>query len=282
MTAAARPSPAPSASRLAPFVSSTRGATGEPDIAESPGTFGPHKARGARAVARTRARRLIRREPPGRVYLFDRAYEGTPLWDIARPQREIVRLEEAGEIRGRVLDLGCGTGENAIYLASQGHPTWAIDFSPRAIEKAGAKGERSSSSVRFEVASALELPALHETFDTLVDCGLFHTFLDPHRPVYAEGVAAALRPGGRFFVLCFSENEPTDWGGPRRISQAELRTTFGKLLRERWTREARFETVGPPIEGRAWLAAFESRLRGSPAPRRGRQAHPPPRSRPRR
>jgi len=214
------------------------------------------------------------------VHFFNQAYEGTPLWDIPRPQGEVVRLEEAGEIRGRVLDLGCGTGENALYLAGHGHETWALDFSPKAIEKARAKVGPPRAPVRFVVSSALELPALGETFDTLVDCGLFHTFLDPHRPVYAAGVAAALRPGGRFFVLCFSEHEPLDWGGPRRITQAELRSTFGELLRVRWIREARFETVGRPLPGRAWLAAFDSRRGGTPRTRSKSQPHPPRRNRP--
>ncbi|MGP8072373.1 MAG: class I SAM-dependent methyltransferase [Thermoplasmata archaeon] len=213
------------------------------------------------------------------MHFFDREYEGTPLWDVGRPQGEIVRLEEAGEVRGRVLDLGCGTGENAFYLAGRGHETWGVDFAPRAIDKARAKDHPPGVPVRFEVASALELTALAETFDTLIDCGLFHTFLDPHRPVYAAGVAAALRPGGRFFVLCFSEHEPTDWGGPRRVTQAELRSTFGELLRERWIRAADFETRNLPLPGRAWLGAFESRRRAPVPTRAHRQPHPPPRNR---
>jgi len=213
------------------------------------------------------------------VDFFDRAYEGTPLWEISKPQGEVVRLEESGEIRGRVLDLGCGTGENALYLAGRGHATWGVDFSPVAVGRARAKAGASRNPVRFEVASALELPALGESFDTVLDCGLFHTFLDPHRPTYAAGVAAALRPGGRFFVLCFSEAEPTDWGGPRRVTREELRATFGEVLSERWIRKAHFETVGLAIQGRAWLAAFESRREVPPAAHRTSQAHPPARNR---
>ena len=64
---------------------------------------------------------------------FESAYEGTPPWDIGRPQPEFVRLEAGGEIRGSVLDVGCGTGENALHMAAKGHDVWGIDGAPTAI-----------------------------------------------------------------------------------------------------------------------------------------------------
>jgi SAM-dependent methyltransferase len=191
------------------------------------------------------------------VDFFDRAYSGTPPWEIGRPQREFVRLEEQGEIRGRVLDVGCGTGENALFYASRGHHTWGIDFAPAAIRRAREKAGGGATPVHFEEASALELSRLGETFDTVTDCGMFHTFLDEHRPVYAVSVATALRPGGQFFILCFSEREPTDWGGPRRVTEAELRATFANGWKVRWIRDARFETTRADVTGHAWLAALE-------------------------
>jgi SAM-dependent methyltransferase len=191
------------------------------------------------------------------VEFFDRAYEGTPPWEIGHAQPEFVRLEAEGEIRGRVLDVGCGTGENALYYASRGHETWGIDFAPNAIRRAREKAAGRSKPVRFEVASALELSSFGETFETVTDCGIFHTFLDEHRPVYAASVRSALRPRGRFFVLCFSEHEPTDWGGPRRVTQEEIRNTFAVGWKVRWIREARFETIHPEVGGAAWLAALE-------------------------
>ena len=80
---------------------------------------------------------------------FNPAYRGTPPWDISRPQAEFVRLEESGEIRGSVLDVGCGTGEHVLYLARRGHEAWGIDSAPLAIEKAREIGAaRHSSNVR--------------------------------------------------------------------------------------------------------------------------------------
>jgi ubiquinone/menaquinone biosynthesis C-methylase UbiE len=177
-------------------------------------------------------------------------------------------LEQEGEIRGRVLDVGCGTGENALFYAARGHETWAIDFAPLAIQRAREKGSVRAANVRFEVASALELGDLGESFDTVTDCGMFHTFSDEHRPRYSRSLASVLRPGGRLFVLCFSEREPTDWGGPRRVTEPELRATFDDGWKVRWIRAAQFETTQPQVSGHAWMASFERR--GPPPP-------PPPR-----
>jgi len=200
------------------------------------------------------------------VQFFEDVYRGSPPWDIGRPQPAFVRLEESGEIVGRVLDVGCGTGENALYYAARGHETLGVDFAPTAIEKAVAKASERGSSAAFRLASALELESLHQQFDTITDCGLFHTFLDPHRERYAAGLAAALRPEGRFFLLCFNEHEPTDWGGPRRVTQAEIRDTFRDGWAIRWIREERFETRFDNVEGRSWLAALR-RSAGFPAGR---------------
>jgi 2-polyprenyl-3-methyl-5-hydroxy-6-metoxy-1,4-benzoquinol methylase len=71
--------------------------------------------------------------------IFEKAYDGQAPWDIGGPQPEIVRLAEAGAIRGVVLDVGCGTGENALYLAGRGLDVWGIDFIPKAIERARDK-----------------------------------------------------------------------------------------------------------------------------------------------
>ena len=193
------------------------------------------------------------------MHQFDRAYLGTPPWDIGRAQPEFVRLEREGEIVGRVLDLGCGTGENALFFAAHGHESWGIDFASAAVAQARQKAEERRVPARFERADALALAEHRERFDTVIDCGLFHTFADPHRTRYAESVRQVLRPEGRLFVLCFSEEEPADWGGPRRVTKDELRATFAPELEPRWIRRARFETRLGGIEGRAWLAAFRRR-----------------------
>lgn len=152
-------------------------------------------------------------------------YEGVPPWDIGRPQTEFVRLAESGLVRGSVLDAGCGTGEHVLLFASWGHETWGVDASPRAIEKARAKAKERGLEATLRVHDALELGTLGRAFDNVTDSGLFHVFSDDARPLYARSLASALRVGGRYFMMCFSEREP-DWGGPRRVTQREIRATF--------------------------------------------------------
>jgi cyclopropane fatty-acyl-phospholipid synthase-like methyltransferase len=157
---------------------------------------------------------------------FEQSYRsGRPPWDIGRPQPAVVSLAEHGAITGAVIDVGCGTGENALYLASLGLDVTGIDAAPTAIERAQAKARARGLEATFLVLDALDLEALGRTFDTAIDCGCFHTFADPERLRFERSLHAVLRPGGRYFLLCFSEREPGDWG-PRRVTQAEIRTVF--------------------------------------------------------
>src|SRR5881296_4444884 len=184
---------------------------------------------------------------------FDAMYEGTPPWDIGRPQREFVRLEAAGELKGSVLDIGCGTGENVLFLAGHGHEVWGIDFAPTAIEKAKAKAKQRGLKVTFRVSDALQLQKLGRTFDAVIDSGLFHTFDDGDRSRFPRSLASVLPPGGRYLMMCFSEREPGDWG-PRRVTQAEVRAAFRSGWRVEWIREARFATINEYGGAEAWLS----------------------------
>jgi SAM-dependent methyltransferase len=191
--------------------------------------------------------------PPER---FRSAYDGVPPWDIGRPQPEFVRALDAGLIRGDVLDVGCGTGENALHLAARGRPVLGVDAAPAAIERARAKGRARGLEATFEVRDALDLEGLGRTFDTIIDSGLFHVFSDADRPRFVSSLRAALRPGGRYLLLCFSDRQP-GIEGPRRVSQAEIRATFGAPLRVEFVREARFETNTHEGGARAWFASID-------------------------
>ncbi|TML38791.1 MAG: class I SAM-dependent methyltransferase [Actinobacteria bacterium] len=193
------------------------------------------------------------RRPQG--HEFDVMYASTPPWDIGRPQPAYVALAESGALRGRVLDVGCGTGEHALMAAALGLDATGVDSAPTAIAKAEAKAEERGLRARFLVADALELAALGESFDTVLDCGLFHVFDDDDRPRFVESLAAAVPPGGRYHMLCFSDRQPGEWG-PRRVGQDEIRASFSAGWRIQSIDAATIEiTLGP--EGvQAWLASM--------------------------
>ena len=189
------------------------------------------------------------------VGFFDNAYRdgGRPTWDIGRPQGALVRLAGSGLIVGSVLDAGCGTGENALYLAARGHRVLGVDVAAAAIERAAGKAADRGLPAEFLLADALDLAALDRTFDTVLDVGLFHTLDDAERLRYAASLGTVLGPGGRAFVLCWSDRNPFGHG-PRRISPGEIRETFLDGWRVEAIDPEWLETRLPDGRIHAWLA----------------------------
>ncbi|MBO0685090.1 MAG: class I SAM-dependent methyltransferase [Candidatus Dormibacteraeota bacterium] len=184
---------------------------------------------------------------------FDSSYVGSPPWDIGRPQPAFLRLAEAGAISGKVLDAGCGTGEHVLMAAGLGLDATGIDLAPTAIRLAEEKARERGLQARFRVWDALDLAALGERFDTVLDCGLFHVFDDAERTPFVDGLQAVLVPGGRYFLLCFSDSQPGDWG-PRRIREQEIRDVFASGWRVDSIEEATLDINIDPAGARAWLA----------------------------
>ena len=156
---------------------------------------------------------------------FESAYAGRAPWDIGRPQKAFIDL--ADQITGSILDAGCGTGENALFFASRGHKVTGIDFLAGPITWAKQKAAVRGVSASFLVMDALALRDLPEMFDSVIDSGLFHVFSDDDRRRYVAGLASVLKPGGRLFLECFSDEEPGTQG-PRRVSAREIREAFAE------------------------------------------------------
>jgi cyclopropane fatty-acyl-phospholipid synthase-like methyltransferase len=190
---------------------------------------------------------------------WDDSYTGgTPApWDIGRPQPAFARLADEGRLTGRLLDAGCGTGENALLAASRGADVTGIDLAPTAIARAREKASARGLAARFEVADALDLGRLGLTVDTVIDSGVFHVFGDGDRARYVASLAAVLRPGGACYLMCFSDRQPGTFG-PRRVRADELRAAFS----DGWTVESvtadtfDINPVNVTTQAQAWLAVI--------------------------
>ena len=192
---------------------------------------------------------------------WDSAYQDhLPPWDIGRPQPAFVRLADCGLLSGRVLDAGCGTGEHALLAAARGATAVGVDLSALAIEKARGKATERGLTARFEVADALHLERLGESFDTVIDSGLFHVFDDADRARYVTSLAAVIEPGGRYYLMCFSDRQPGEWG-PRRVRREEILSAFA----DDWAVESltpdsfTVNRVAETTSVSAWLAVIRRR-----------------------
>jgi SAM-dependent methyltransferase len=187
---------------------------------------------------------------------WEDAYKTTPPWDIGRPQPAFVELVHAGELtKGLVLDMGCGTGENALYLAENGFSVVGVDVSNRAIAAAKAKAIERKLKVDFRLANALSLNFQAGHFDNCIDSGLFHTFNDHDRLTFAQEIARILRTNGGYYMLCFSDKEPTNWGGPRRVTKEEIEATFSPFFYINYIRDDYFATRIHNNGGRGYLTS---------------------------
>jgi SAM-dependent methyltransferase len=169
-------------------------------------------------------------QPAPALSVFDDAYASrTAPWVIGQPQPAIVALERQGWVRGKVVDVGCGTGEHTIYLSTLGYDVHGLDSSPRAVEQARANAAARNVEVHFQVADALALSD-DTTYDTVIDSALFHIFVADDRARYVRNLHRACRPGARVHVLALSDTGP---GFGPQVSDATIREAFS----QRWVLE---------------------------------------------
>jgi SAM-dependent methyltransferase len=167
-----------------------------------------------------------------KLYRGEPAFEGAPApggipWDIHQAQPRLMELEALGGFSGEVLDIGCGLGDNAIYLASRGHSVTGLDGSPAAIEEARRRAAAAGVTVTFDVADATDLSGYESRFDTVVDSALYHCRDDDRRKAYTAPLHRATRPGARLHLSCFSEGSVNGLVAPMgHVPESNIRDTL--------------------------------------------------------
>ena len=188
--------------------------------------------------------------------LYERAYRrGATRWDTGITPPEVVGIIEGPDALepGRALDLGCGTGTNALYLAQHGWFVTGVDFSTLAVSSARHKADWTSgvNFVEGDVTRLREL-GVDGPFDLVLDVGCFHSVALGRRDAYAREVTRVAGPGATLLVFAFGPW--LKWPGSRRTREPEIRRRFGGAF------ELERVELGTEPPGAAW---FTLRRRGA-------------------
>lgn len=171
----------------------------------------------------------------------DRYRDGDLPWDTGRPSAELLRVLADDFVRPcRAIDLGCGTGTNAIHLAEQGFHVTAVDISALAIDRARQKAQSAAVRVDFFVADVTALPA-DKPYDFVFDRGCYHCVRRNNLPGYRAALERLTRAGSKVLLLAGNANDPSTEPGPPRVAEQEIRTEFDHPFILQWIRPFRFE-----------------------------------------
>ncbi|MGA2151666.1 MAG: class I SAM-dependent methyltransferase [Geobacteraceae bacterium] len=162
---------------------------------------------------------------------IDKIYREMPLekipWNVETPPEAMVELVRSGSIKPcKTVDLGCGAGNQAVYLAGMGFSVTGVDSSAEAIRLAGENAAKKKVSCRFVVADVLgDLREIPDTFDFAYDWELLHHIYPEQRETYIANVHRLLNQGGKYLSVCFSEHD-TQFGGVGKYRETALGTVL--------------------------------------------------------
>jgi SAM-dependent methyltransferase len=175
---------------------------------------------------------------------WDEKYRGgiTP-WDTGRPSTELIRVVAEEKIApGRAIELGCGTGTNAVWLAQQGFDVTAVDFSPLALERAKYRAEAAGVRIQFHLGDVLNPPPLGGPFDFFFDRGCYHVVRRIDVGRFLQTLTQLTAPGSRGLVLAGNAKEPHD-PGPPVVEEKDIRQELASVFEIVWLRDFRFDQV---------------------------------------
>ena len=162
---------------------------------------------------------------------IDRIYRTVPLdaipWNIGTPPDALIALVESGSVRPcRTIDLGCGAGNYAIYLAGLGFDVTGVDSSRTAIRIATENATKNGVRCHFVVADLLgDLHEVTGMFGFAFDWELLHHIFPEDRETYVRNVHRILNPGATYLSVCFSEEDP-QFGGTGKFRRTPIGTTL--------------------------------------------------------
>ena len=166
-------------------------------------------------------------------------------WDSGHPSTELQRvLAEEGIQPCRAIELGCGTGSNAVWLASLGFEVTAVDISPLAIGRAQERAASAGVFVRFLTADVLDPPDLGGPYDFFFDRGCYHVVRRVDVRRFLRTLAQLSGPGALGLVLAGNARESQS-PGPPVVTENEIRQELGRVFDVVRLREFRFDETGP-------------------------------------
>jgi cyclopropane fatty-acyl-phospholipid synthase-like methyltransferase len=196
--------------------------------------------------------------------VFEQIYgneQQRPPWDLDGPTPFVADLEGQNEFQGTILDAGCGTGENALFLAAHGHTVVGMDAAPTAVARAREKAQQRQLQATFVEADACDIAGYSNTFETVLDCGFFHVLSPEDQSRYVKALNRATTPNAVLHLMAFSDrNSPWREDRPtgcftHGVSESELRDAFSS----EWTIES-LEEAPATLRGEK-VAFWQARLK---------------------
>ncbi len=210
----------------------------------------------------SKTKNMIIKKRSFKSLLFDLWYRfAKPPWIIDQAQPELIAAAEKGEVRGpTVLDVGCGAGDNAIYLASRGFNVTGFDFSAKAISIAKQKASEKKVDVTFFTLDALKIGDIDKRFDTVIDFGLFHNLSGDKRKQYVRALSNVCVSKGQFLMLCVADQAGEYPVYPNRYppttSQDDIRAYFSEGWKIEWIRLGVAKSSEKFDDYSAWLTSM--------------------------